>query len=96
VQSAFLEPVKSDAPVLLVAGALDPVTPPWLAQTVAKTLSHSKLVIIPNATHNSYECVENMVADFIDRGTTDGLDVSCVEKIRRPPFTIMKWREGNE
>jgi pimeloyl-ACP methyl ester carboxylesterase len=90
VPASFLEPVKSDAPVLLVAGELDPVTPPWLAQTVAKTLSHSKLVVIPSATHNSYECVENMVADFIDKGTTDGLDVSCVESIRRPPFTIIK------
>ena len=75
--------------VLLVSGELDPVTPPWLAQLVAKTLSRSRLVIAPNATHNSYECIENMVADFIDKGTTEGLDISCVEKIRRPPFNVL-------
>ena len=90
VPASFLDPVKSDVPVLLVSGALDPVTPPWLAQEVAKTLSHSKLVVIQNATHNSYECVENLVADFIDKGTADGLDASCVEKIKRPPFTVLK------
>jgi pimeloyl-ACP methyl ester carboxylesterase len=90
VPASFLEPVKSDKPVLLVAGALDPVTPPWLAQGVAQSLSHSKLVVIPNATHSSYECVEKFVADFIDNGTTEGLDASCVEKITRPPFTILK------
>ena len=90
VPTTFLDPVKSDLPVLLVSGALDPVTPPWLAQEVAKTLTHSKLVIIPNATHSSYECVENLIADFIDKGTTEGLDASCVEKIKRPPFTILK------
>jgi pimeloyl-ACP methyl ester carboxylesterase len=90
VPASFLEPVKSDLPVLLISGALDPVTPPWLAQTVAKTLSHSKLVLIPNATHNTYDCVENLIADFIDKGTTDGLDTSCVEKIKRPPFTVIK------
>ena len=90
VPVSFLEPVKSDVPVLLLSGELDPVTPPWLAQMVAKTLSHSRLILIPNATHNSYECIENIVADFIDKGTTEGLDASCVQSIRRPPFTIIK------
>jgi pimeloyl-ACP methyl ester carboxylesterase len=90
VAPSFLDPVKSDVPVLLVSGALDPVTPPWLAETVAKTLSRGRLVVIPNATHNSYECVENLVAEFIDKGSAEGLDVSCVEKIKRPPFTILK------
>ena len=89
VAASFLDPVKSDVPVLLVSGELDPVTPPWLAQIVAKTLSKSRLVIVPNATHNSYECIENVVADFIDKGTPEGLDVSCTEKIRRPPFTML-------
>ncbi len=89
VTATFLEPVKSDVPVLLVSGELDPVTPPWLAQVVAKTLSHSRLVVVPNATHNSYDCIENLVADFIDKGTGEGLDISCVEKIRRPPFTVL-------
>ena len=90
VAASFLDPVKSAVPVLLVSGELDPVTPPWLAQIVAKTLSRSRLVIVPHATHNSYECIENVVADFIDKGTTEGLDISCVEKIRRPPFTVLK------
>jgi pimeloyl-ACP methyl ester carboxylesterase len=90
IPASFLDPVKSDTPVLLVSGALDPVTPPWLAENVARTLTKSKLVVIRNATHSSYECVENLVADFIDKGTTDGLDTSCVEKIKRPPFTILK------
>src|ERR1043165_5232881 len=90
VAASFLEPVKSDVPVLIVSGELDPVTPPWLAKIVAQTLSRSRLVIVPNATHNSYECIENIVADFIDKGTADGLDVSCTEKIRRPPFTVLK------
>ena len=90
VAASFLDPVKSDVPVLIVSGELDPVTPPWLAKMVAQTLSRSKLVIVPNATHNSYECIENVVADFIDKGTAEGLDISCVEKIRRPPFTVLK------
>jgi hypothetical protein len=46
--------------------------------------------VVPNATHASYDCVENLVADFIDKGTAAGLDVSCVNQIKRPPFTILK------
>ena len=90
VPASFLDPVKSDKSVLLVSGALDPVTPPWLAQQVAKTLPNGKLVVIQNATHTSYDCVENLIAEFIDKGTTQGLDFSCTEKIQRPPFTIIK------
>jgi pimeloyl-ACP methyl ester carboxylesterase len=90
VPASFLDPVKSDKPVLLVSGALDPVTPPWLAQEVAKTLPNSKLVVIQNATHSSYDCVENFIAEYLDKGTTQGLDTSCADKIQRPPFTIIK------
>ena len=90
VPASFLDPIKSDAPVLIVSGELDPVTPPWLAEPVARNLPHSRHVIIHNGTHNSYECVEGVVADFIDKGTAQGLDTSCVEKIQRPPFTILK------
>ena len=90
VAASFLEPVKSDKPALVIAGELDPVTPPWLAEQVARTLSRSRLVIVPNATHNSYDCIENLVADFIDKGTTDGLDDSCIKQIKRPAFRILK------
>jgi hypothetical protein len=66
----------------------DPVTPPWLAASAARNLANSRHLIIHNATHNSYPCVENIVAAFIDQGSTQGLDASCIEQIRRPPFNI--------
>lgn len=90
VPASFPDPVKSDKPVLLVSGALDPVTPPWLAESAIKTLSNSRLIVPKNATHTSYQCIDRLIADFIDLGTTKGLDVSCVDQIRRPPFTIIR------
>ena len=86
VAASFLEPVKGNAPVLLISGELDPVTPPWLAASAARNLANSRHLIIHNATHNSYQCVENIVADFIDKGSAQGLDTSCAEQIRRLPF----------
>jgi hypothetical protein len=41
---------------------------------------------MPNATHNSYECPEQLAREFIERGSAKGLDVSCVEKLKRQPF----------
>lgn len=88
VPASFLEPVKSTAPVLIISGELDPVTPPWLAEDAARSLPNSRRLVVHNATHTSYECVENVVANFIDQGSSQGLDVSCIDQIRRLPFTI--------
>ncbi|HEY0407112.1 MAG TPA: alpha/beta hydrolase [Pyrinomonadaceae bacterium] len=89
-QQSFATPVRSDAPVLLVSGDVDPVTPPWIAEAAARYLPNGRQVRIHNGTHYSYECAENLVADFIERGTTKGLDASCLEQIRRPPFNTGK------
>lgn len=90
VAPSFLDPVKADAPVLMISGRLDPVTPPWVAENAVRALPHGRMVTIPNGTHASYECVENLVAEFIDRGKLEGLDTSCVNSIKRPPFTILQ------
>jgi pimeloyl-ACP methyl ester carboxylesterase len=86
VPASFLEPVKGNAPVLLISGELDPVTPPWLAANAARNLSNSRHLIIHYATHDSYPCVHTLAAEFIDKASMQGLDMSCAEKIRRPPF----------
>jgi pimeloyl-ACP methyl ester carboxylesterase len=90
VPASFLEPVKSNAPVLLVSGELDPVTPPWLAAAAARNFPNGRHLVIHYATHNSYECVEGIVAEFIDKGTAADLDTSCAEQIRRLPFNVPK------
>lgn len=86
VPASFVIPVSGNAPVLLVSGDIDPVTPPWLGEAAARHLSNSRHLVVHNATHNAYECLDNIFADFIDKGSAQGLDVSCVEQIRRPPF----------
>jgi len=90
VSPSFLDPVKAEAPVLMISGRLDPVTPPWVSEKALKALPRARMVTIPNGTHTSYECVENLVAEFIDNGKPEGLDTSCVNAIKRPPFTILQ------
>lgn len=74
------------APVLLVSGEIDPVTPPWIAAAAARNLPNSRQVLIYYGSHYTYECAENLAAEFIERGTSTGLDTSCLEQVKRLPF----------
>lgn len=84
------EPLVSDVPTLLLSGALDPVTPPRWGEVAAETLSAGLHLVAPGAGHNvgPSGCVPRVMADFIEEGSADGLEVDCVDKIARPPFFI--------
>jgi pimeloyl-ACP methyl ester carboxylesterase len=82
----FREPIKSDIPVLMLSGDLDPVTPPDLATPLLRWLPNGRQIIMHNATHNTYECQEKLAREFIELGTAKGLDASCIEGMKRLPF----------
>ncbi len=91
VPSDLRQPLTSDVPVLLVSGPYDPVTPPRWAEQVATHLSHAARLIIPDGHHGSgglshQDCFRGLAATFVERGTSDGLDTSCVATMTRPPF----------
>jgi pimeloyl-ACP methyl ester carboxylesterase len=84
-------PVQSNAPVLLVTGAQDPVTPPRYAAEVARTLPNSVTVVVPFGAHGlrgleGLSCIDRLQHDVIEKGSVAGLDTSCVSKIRRRGF----------
>ena len=88
--AGYNEPVVSDAPVLLLSGALDPVTPPRWGEAVAEHLPASRHLVAPGAGHNAAPlgCMPRLMEAFLEAGSADELDVSCVERIHRPPFFI--------
>jgi pimeloyl-ACP methyl ester carboxylesterase len=86
VPAKFREPIKSDIPVLMLSGELDPVTPPDAATPLLKGLPNARQIILRNATHNIYDCAEHLAREFIDKGTAQGLDFACAEQIKRLPF----------
>jgi pimeloyl-ACP methyl ester carboxylesterase len=91
IPADFHEPVTSDVPVLLISGPYDPVTPPRWAEEVVKHLSRGLHVVIPDGHHgpgglSNPECFSGMSAKFIERGTAEGLDTSCVSTMKPPPF----------
>jgi pimeloyl-ACP methyl ester carboxylesterase len=84
------EPVRSDAPTLLLSGAIDPVTPPRWAALAAETLPNSIHVIVPNTGHGTMtiDCVADQIAAFIESADPSTVDGSCVDDIERPFFFI--------
>ncbi len=88
--AGFKEPVQSSAPVLLISGEADPITPPTNAQQAAKTLPNSLLIVLPGSGHiNAMRgCMPGILFDFIDNGSPAGLDVACVKAITPFPFFL--------
>ena len=87
VPADFTSVLKSDVPVLMLSGDVDPATPPQYGEALARHLSNGRRVVIPNTPH-SYggKCVNGIIEEFISKGSARDLDVSCVNQTRRPPF----------
>jgi pimeloyl-ACP methyl ester carboxylesterase len=86
----FREPIRSEAPTLLLSGELDPVTPPGWAEEALRTLPNGVHLVAPGVGHgvSSYGCVPELLARFVERGSAKGLDASCVRDLKRPPFFV--------
>jgi pimeloyl-ACP methyl ester carboxylesterase len=91
IPANFLEPVHSNAPVLIFSGNLDPVTPPKYGEQVARYLPNSRHVIIPEAGHGPFGlsdpgCIDRIAIEFLDKGDARNINVSCIDRMARPPF----------
>ncbi len=89
----FDAPVASPAPVLLVSGWIDPVTPPEIAAEVARTLPNSLHLVLRDGGHGSFglmgeECAWQVIDDFFADGSPFRLDTSCIARMRHRPFDL--------
>lgn len=85
----YFQPVHSQVPVLLLSGALDPVTPPRWADVAAETLPNSRHLVVPGGHHivSHLGCVREIALRFVKEAAHEGLAVSCLESIKPlPPF----------
>src|SRR5690606_21529002 len=86
----FNEPATGDAPVLVLAGELDPVTPPRYGEQIVKTLDNAKLVVARGQGHSilGRGCLPKLVATFMDTLRPSTLDTSCAERLGPTPHFI--------
>jgi pimeloyl-ACP methyl ester carboxylesterase len=88
--AGFKQPVVSNAPVLLLSGEADPVTPPANADQAAQTLSNSLHLVAPGQGHNVIYrgCLPKLATDFIESGSLTDLQTDCVNDIAPMPFFV--------
>jgi pimeloyl-ACP methyl ester carboxylesterase len=83
----YYQPVTSSVPVLMLSGELDPATPHSDGRVAARSLPNSRQILIRHAAHAYFsDCLRELVAEFIARGSARDLDARCVEGLSRPPF----------
>ena len=88
IPDGFHQAVTSDLPVLLMSGERDPVTPPHYAAQVAETFPNSVNLVARGQSHSvmGNVCLRDITTAFIESGTLEELDTSCVENIKPAPF----------
>jgi pimeloyl-ACP methyl ester carboxylesterase len=89
VPEDFHAPLRSDAPVLLLSGEFDPVTPPRYGEQVLAGLPHGRHLVLRGQGHNviGVGCAPKLLARFVDTADAKGLDAACLDKLAyAPPF----------
>jgi pimeloyl-ACP methyl ester carboxylesterase len=88
--------VQSEVPTLIINGAWDPITPPWLAVYIHEGMPGSRYVEVPYAGHGPTrsmpECGGQVMRDFFDSRDLAGLDVNCLEEgPGAPEYEDLVW-----
>ena len=92
VPADYQKPTVSTAPVLLIAGNMDPVTPPAWANQVAAHLPNGQVWLIPHHAHapaglSNIACFESRIIEFLNQPNKK-LDTSCGDQMLPPAFYI--------
>lgn len=75
------ELIETDLPVVVANGALDPITPVPLAESIMPGLENGHLVVFPHAGHGptrSLDCAGDFLNGYFDDPLAE-LDMSCAE-----------------
>lgn len=88
LDEGFKQPLASDAPILLLSGELDPVTPPRYAELAARSLTNAMSVVAAGQGHGMFAvpCLQHVMAEFLETDDPSEVDLRCVERIRPTPL----------
>ena len=90
VSPGFNEPLRTEAPVLLLSGELDPVTPPRYGDEVLAGLATARHLVGKGQGHIllTRGCTPRLAAEFIDKLDPAGLDATCLDVLGPSPFFL--------
>jgi hypothetical protein len=85
-------PTASPVPVLALVGGADPQDPLTNLSDLKQHFPDSRTIVFAHLGHSWWgvgSCVNQVVTDFVDRGTTAGLDTTnCDSAVVIPPFEL--------
>jgi len=86
---AYKTPAVIEAPVLLLSGALDPVTPPRRAEAARKYMKNAQHLIVKNGGHivSPLGCAPRLLREFLDQPTAP-VKANCLGEIPAPTFQL--------
>jgi len=83
----YWSPVRSALPILPLTGALDHATPRHYGDHVVATLAAARHLVLPGRGHNDVDaCVTGLIQSYVLRGSLQGLDTSCAERLEPLSF----------
>jgi pimeloyl-ACP methyl ester carboxylesterase len=88
VPDEYYRPMRSNVPVLLVSGNLDPVTPPSWGEMARRSFPNSLHLLMPGGHTPGSLCLDRIAERFYREGSVANLDTSCVAAERLPPFAL--------
>lgn len=84
-------PVLTDVPILWLAGDGDPQDPPANLASIPSQQPNALIAVMPAQQHTVGHsgCAPQVIGEFVDAGTTAGLDTSCIEHADVPGLTFV-------
>jgi len=90
VPADFHQPFDSEAPILILSGELDPVTPPVYGDEAAEQFSNSLHLVARGRGHIvlTQPCISTIAAEFMATAGFDELDTDCMDRLGPEPFFL--------
>jgi pimeloyl-ACP methyl ester carboxylesterase len=84
-------PVVTELPIVWLAGDGDPQDPPANLAAIPSQQPNSRIVVMPAQQHTVGHsgCGPRVIGEFVDAGSADGLDTTCIEQAAVPGLTFM-------
>jgi fermentation-respiration switch protein FrsA (DUF1100 family) len=79
---------RSDVPVLVLSGGLDPATPPRHGAAVAAALGNARHIVAPGLGHgvSGQSCAPRLITRFVRERDHINLDAGCLEQLPTATF----------
>ena len=86
----FHAPLKSDKPILMLSGELDPVTPPRYGAQILPGLADARQLVFKGQGHSllGRGCMPQLLGKFVDQPDLKALDAGCLDKLGATPTFI--------